>query len=245
MFQNNIKGMKRNFVIAAFIGILVGVVALQPACSDDDDPQPQMESLATSYVMPTSMTATDVNSYPEDKRNSLVICLSFQGPIITFDSNPVEFAKLNRFFGDTACTHNAMAFWPKEKHNFVGKPVIDIKAIAKDESWGEKYPEGSDVSRLLIVNFLSANGYIKSNYSDPQCRKEIKCGLAEWKSQWGYSIYNNIGFWLPHTQGEPKTNGIHDDRNCKGHKCSLIITFPDGQMEKSGCYFYCSEHLSL
>lgn len=232
--------MKRKFAITVLTGLIGIMVAILPACSKDDDPQPQNVSLATSYVMPTSMSMTDIKSYPEEERHMKVTCFSFQGPVITEESNPEEFASLNRFFGDTACSKNAFNFWPKEKHNFLGKPIVSIKAIATDDTWGAKFPSGADVSSLLQMTCLSANSYIKSNYLNPACRKEINCSMNEWQPQWGYSIYNNFSFYLPITRGEPTTNGVHLADNCKGHRYTLTVTFADGKFEKTDCYIYCT-----
>lgn len=228
--------MNRKFAIVALIGAVGMLSVFLPSCSDDDEPEPKTLSLATAYVMPTSVTVTDVTKYSQEERRHLQPAITFVGTTINNESNPAEFSRLNRFFGDTACTKNASTFWPVKKHTFVGKPVVGIKAIAADDTWGKNSPKGADVSNQIEVTFLSANNYIESGYSNPSYRKEMTCDMNKWQSNWGYSLCNVINICRNTHTGHDTPE---DRLNCQGHRFDLIITFPDEQIEVKNALIDC------
>ena len=144
--------------VAALAVIMALVMA---ACSDNDEPiGPQ--SIAASYLTPTSMRVSDINSIGRKWRNCTPIAFIFQGEATTPKTNAPEFERLTRFFGDTACTSGALKAWPSKERCFLGSLILDIEANAPEDSWATAHPVGSDISHILPQPYKSASNNTKT-----------------------------------------------------------------------------------
>ena len=212
------------------MAVMVACMAFMGACSDDDEPKQKSTSLATMYIQPTAIHIPDLSNTAPNERPYIRAAMSFTGEEITFASAPQQFAELNRFFCDTTCPVQARRHWSETRSIFLVKPLIGLKAIAADDSWGKRFPKGSDVSYLFYVDFSSADAYIKDGFKDNELAKESFERMSLWKPEWGYSLNNKImldfSFIRSGMVGDDET--LHEDKNCQGHRYTIIATFPDG-----------------
>lgn len=189
--------------VAALAVIMALVMA---ACSDNDEPvvpKKQSYSIASSYVMPTSMKVADDSQIESDERPITSLGINFHGTTISPETDSADFARINRLFGDTACTKNAVQAWPKECRSFLGTQLVSIKAIAADDSWGEKNSKGTDVSGDFFLYYLSATPYIESRYKDLDATNFRSMRMNKWQPSNGFAL---CSFYEPLSgpyQGQP------------------------------------------
>ena len=215
--------------VAALAVIMALVMA---ACSDNDEPiGPQ--SIAASYLTPTSMRVSDINSIGRKWRNCTTIAFIFQGEETTPKTNAPEFERLTRFFGDTACTSGALKAWPSKERCFLGNLVLDIEATAADDSWGAEHPAGSDISDMLRLTYKSADKYTKSGYLSRKSIADSNKMMNEWQKSDSYSLSNRLQLVYP--------DGIHyrEPWKCERHKFNLKVTSQNGVIEQKDVYIYC------
>ena len=221
--------------VAALALIMALVMA---ACSDNDDPvvpTKQSYSIASSYVMPTSMKVADGSLIKPEERPVVALGITFHGSIISPETDSTGFARINRLFGDTACTRNAVKAWPKEYRSFLGTQLVSIKAIAADDSWGEKNPKGTDVSGDFFLNYLSATPYIESRYKDLDATNFRSMRMNEWQPSNGFALCDFMSLSLGHIRAN-----THYAADCPGHRYDLKVTFANGEeLEAKGCLIYC------
>ena len=221
--------------VAALALIMALVMA---ACSDNDDPvvpKKQSYSIASSYVMPTSMQVTDGSQLKPEERPVAALGIIFRGTTISPETDSTGFARINRLFGDTACTKNAVQAWPKEYRSFLGTQLVSIKAIAADDSWGEKNPKGTDVSGDFYLHYLSATPYIESRYKDTDATHYSSMRMNRWQPSNGFALCDCMSLSLGHIKENP-----HYAADCPGHRYDLKVTFANGEeLEAKGCLIYC------
>lgn len=221
-------------LLAAMLPPLMGLLV---SCNNEDEPTPGPTSLICSYIEPTSV---EVSIYTQDKQTGdnwyLGPSIFFTGTLITPESSPVKFKEITKFFGDTAFSKStAQGFWPDHKRDgYLSKPLLSLKLIAADDSWGSKIPKGTDVSNKFRCNYVSAQKYIDSKYQDSKMITSKGEGiqyLSDWKPEYGYSLHNNLWFVGPSSKVASdisrETGEIHDVATCKGHKYIIIAIFPD------------------
>ena len=221
--------------VAALAVIMALVMA---ACSDNDEPvvpKKQSYSIASSYVMPTSMKVADDSQIESDERPITSLGINFHGTTISPETDSADFARINRLFGDTACTKNAVQAWPKEYRSFLGTQLVSIKAIAADDSWGEKNSKGTDVSGDFFLNYLSATPYIESRYKDLDATNFRSMRMNKWQPSNGFALCDFMSLSLGHIRANP-----HYAADCPGHRYDLKVTFANGEeLEAKGCLIYC------
>lgn len=193
------------------------------ACSDNDESKPKPEptkqkyTLADSYVMPTSLKFfSDSVIYP-DGTKYIEIWIEFSGQQITPESDSEAFDRISRLYGDTACTWKAKDRWQKNARIFLGNPLVSIKAIAANDSWGNDYPKGADISEMFLLRPVNATEYIKSGYFKALAELNLEripyVKMPQWQPANGYAMVNHLIF----NQMKP------------GNKFDLKMTFANGE----------------
>lgn len=237
--------------IKILMGMLPVFMVLMASCGNDDNPELPTTSLVRSYVEPSYIELSEsTQGKPTDLEHAFLgPSIFIKGEVVTAENSPVRFAEISRSFGDTAYSANAKGFWLDwRRDNFLAKPLLGLKFIAADDSWSNKYPKGSDVSELFRrVHYRSAQPYIDSGYQDVAAinAKELEC-LADWKPEYGYSVYFNFAFegpvrlatLLTKQEGEWHTFG-----SCEGHDYIVVATFPDGTITSKVFRVWCPAYM--
>ena len=221
--------------IKTLIALLPSLLMLLASCSDDDKPTETSSSLVCSYIEPAAIEVSEyTQGRPTAENQYLGPTILIKGEEISLATSPTKFMEISKTFCDTAYSSDAKGFWPDSKRdNYLSKPLLGLKIIAADDSWGSKYPKGSDVSALFSASFISAQKYINSGYQDATAitsKGETIDHLSDWKPEYGNSVYFNISLTGPNDLGSllSTEEGVHDVGTCKGHDYIIIATFPDG-----------------
>ncbi len=167
------------------------------ACSDNDESKPKPEptkqkyTLADAYVTPTSIKfIVDTFIYPDGTMN-IHPRIQFLGSEITLESDSATFNRITRLYCDTACTWHGRKGWPENCRVFLESPLVSIKAIAADDTWGEQYPKGSEISEFFVLRPVSSKIYIESGYSVlPSAFNYIK--MHQWQPSDGFALVNQM-----------------------------------------------------
>lgn len=223
-------------VVAALAFIMALVIV---SCSDNNEdpvvPPKQSYTLAKSYVMPTSIKVADDSQIKPEDRPIAHPGIKFYGLEITPETDAVSFAKITELFGDTACTKNAVQSWPEDYRTFLGSPLVSIKVIAADDSWGDKNPKGTDVSSNFFLYYLSATPYIESRYKDIDATRYRSIRMNQWQDSYGYALCDVMSIYL----GDIKGNE-HYAADCPGHRYDLKVAFANGEeLEAKEVLIYC------
>lgn len=232
--------MKAKLLLAA-AGLLT-VMSLMVSCSDDNDPAPGTASLAKAYLQPTGFSINDYRDLTPEERYNKANVITFSGSYITPESAPEEFLRLSRLFGDTAYSKSKAAYWHDNYRQFLGRQVTGFRAIATDDSWGVNYPQGSDVSSLFKIGYVSARRYIDSGYADVDAyAQDNYVKMSEWNPRSGSSLCPELSLHILNIPGlMNEGNTMHYSGNCQGHKYTLEIIFSDGTMTSANNYVFCN-----
>lgn len=216
---------KKLLLLAVIVTVAMSLVV---SCSDDE-PKPTPEfvphSLAEAYVQPTEILMPNLTKKDWETGYLIGPVMNFKGNEITYLNNPELFVQYNRFFGDTAYVRKvARGEWPQNRRTFLVPTLVSLKAIAADDSWGKKYPKGSDVSEMFYVGYLRAARYVESGYRDDIAIRQEYVRMPDWKPEYGRMLCAKTALAFRYVMAH-YNEGINEEN---GHKYTLVVTFDDG-----------------
>lgn len=79
---------------------------------------------------------------------------------------------------------------------FLGQSISIYKGYSADDSWGNDYPKGADISEMFLLRPVNATEYIKSGYFKALAELNLEripyVKMPQWQPANGYAMVNHL-----------------------------------------------------